>query len=109
MIGLRDFFTNKAFNEKKILSCGSLNRNFVCEFTYLGYRFSMSTFSAAFGVLVEFSFPAFKFRKWYPITSYNIDIFILDFVNEHEYNCKSTKEATQHLNDYILIRKMINI
>lgn len=104
-----DFFNCKVFSDRKIIAGGSLNRNFVCEFTYLGYRFSMSTFSAASGILVEFSFPEFKFRKWYPINSYNIDIFILDFVNEHEYNCKSTKEATRHLNDYILIRKMMNI
>lgn len=104
-----DFFTNKAFNERKILSGGSLNRNFVCELTYLGHKFSFSTFSASSGVLVEFNFPEFKFRKCYPISSYNIDKFILDFVNESEYNCKSTKEAIQHLNDYILIRKMINI
>lgn len=104
-----DFFTNKHFSDRKIMAGGSLNRSFVCELTYLGHNFSFSTFQASSGIVVEFNFLEFKYKKHYPISSYNIDKFILDFVNESEYNCKSTKEATQHLNDYILIRKMVNI
>lgn len=104
-----DFFTNKSFRERKIMAGGSLNRSFVCELTYLGHKFSLSTFQSSSGIVVEFNFLEFKYKKYYPIASYSIDKFILDFVNEHEYNCKSTKEATQHLDDYILIRKMTTI
>lgn len=104
-----DFFTNKQFHERKIIAGGSLNRSFVCELTYLGHKFSFCTFQASSGVVVEFNFLEFKYKKCYPIASYNIDKFLLDFVNEHEYNCKSMKEATTHLDDYILICKMINI
>lgn len=104
-----DFFTNKCFSERKIMAGGSLNRSFICELTYLGHKFSFSTFQASSGIVVDFNFLEFKYKKYYPIRSYNIDKFILDFMNEYEYNYKSTKDAVQHLNDYILIRKMMNI
>jgi hypothetical protein len=104
-----DFFTNKQFSERNVLSGGGLVRNFVCEFTYAGHRFSLYAHSSKNEVYVEYLFADFKFKRSYPASSSNIDKFILDFVNEHEYNCKTAKEAVKHLDDFILIRKMSSI
>lgn len=104
-----DFFNNKTFTEKNLIVGNNFNRNFVCEFTYAGHKFSFYTYANSNGIFVEYFFPEFKFKKFYPVGSYNIDKFILDFVNEHEYNCKTMKEAVYHIDDFILLRKMTTI
>lgn len=106
---LIDFFTNNQFSERRVIAGGNLIRSFVFEFTYAGYPFSLYTYSDRNIIYVEYLFADFKFKRSYPSKSYNIETFILDFVNEHEYNCKTAKEAVKHLDDFILIRKMSSI
>lgn len=104
-----DYFNNKSFTTKKILSGEYMVSNFACEINYAGHQFTLCAFSDRGHGMVEFNFLEFKFKKTYPISSYSIEKFILDFVNQHEYNCTSIKEAVKHLDDFILVRKMASI
>lgn len=104
-----DFFTNKDYQNKKMNYGNPYTRNISCEFNYKGYDFVMSSYSNVQGNFVEIKFPQFAFKKSYPTKAYNINKFILDFVNEKEYNCSSMSDAVNHLDDYILLRQMTTI
>lgn len=84
----------------------SKHQNYPVFVTYYGMQFELSFYKKMQGGELYVSANYEKFSKNYLLSKFSIDNFVLEFINEKEYNCSNINEMIKSLPELIELKSM---